>query len=94
MRCRRVGWVLAKRSPLVSLKVAFVLPSLAGGGAERAVLALAEHLDQGRFLPTLVVLDGRGPLRQAVPATLPVHDLGRSQLRWALPRLARRGASG
>ena len=69
--------------------VAFVLPSFAGGGAERVVLTLAAHLDRDRFLPTVVVLDGRGPLKQAVPARLEVHDLGRSRLRWAVPRLAR-----
>ena len=69
--------------------VAFILPSFAGGGAERVVLTLAAHLDRDRFLPTVVVLDGRGPLEQAVPASLEVHDLGRSRLRWAVPRLVR-----
>lgn len=65
------------------LGVAFVLPSFAGGGAERVVLTLVRHLDRARFAPSLVVLNGEGPLRDLVPDGLPVTDLNRPRLRQA-----------
>lgn len=68
-------------------RVAFVLPSFAGGGAERATLMLIRHLDRARFAPALVVLDGRGPLTEMRPADVPLTDLKRPRLRTALPRL-------
>lgn len=40
------------------VRVTFVLPSFAGGGAERVVLTLINHLDCDRFVPSLVVLHG------------------------------------
>lgn len=69
------------------MKVVFVLPSFAGGGAERVVLNLLAGLDRRRFAPALVVLDGLGPLAADVPADIAVHDLARARLRHALPRL-------
>jgi glycosyltransferase involved in cell wall biosynthesis len=70
-------------------EVVFVLPSLAGGGAERVTLAFAAGLEHRRFRTALVVLDARGPLADRLPAGVPVHDLGVSRLRRALPALAR-----
>jgi glycosyltransferase involved in cell wall biosynthesis len=67
--------------------VTFVLPSLAGGGAERVVLTLARHLDRARFAPALIVLHGTGPLREAIAPDIPVTDLGTPRLRHAWRRL-------
>ena len=44
-----------KAAPLGRQRVAFVLPSFAGGGAERVVLNLLQLVDRTRFDPTLVV---------------------------------------
>ncbi len=71
----------------MAAKVAFVLPSLAGGGAERVSLTLLAGLDRSRFSPHLVLLDGRGPLRQLVPDDVAVTVLERPRLRQALPML-------
>lgn len=70
-------------------RVVFVLPSFAGGGAERAVLTLAGALVRRGVDARLVVLEGRGPLRDAVPPSLPVIVLDAPRVRRALPRLAR-----
>lgn len=70
-------------------RVAFVLPSLAGGGAERVMLNLAGALDRGRFEPLLVVLSATGPLSAAVPSSIDVVDLASPRLRDALGALAR-----
>jgi glycosyltransferase involved in cell wall biosynthesis len=68
-------------------RLAFVLPSLAGGGAERVLLLLAGALDSTRFAPNIVLLDAAGPLASALPADVPVHSLERRRVRRALPRL-------
>ena len=68
-------------------RIAFVLPSFAGGGAERVVLTLAGALPAARFDTHIVVLDGTGPLRGEVRDGLPVHDLGQARLRRGWPAL-------
>jgi glycosyltransferase involved in cell wall biosynthesis len=70
-------------------RVAFVLPSFAGGGAERVMLALAGALDRAQFSPEIVVLDGVGPWRSLAPAGLPVADLGKPRIRHAIRPLVR-----
>ena len=65
----------------------FVLPSFAGGGAERVLLTFLADLDQQAGTKTLVVFDNRGPLRANVPPGVELVDLGAPRLRNALPRL-------
>lgn len=52
--------------------ILFVLPHLAGGGAERALLTLTAGLDRDRFRPLLVVLKPEGELLEQAMAQLPV----------------------
>lgn len=68
-------------------RIAAVLPSFAGGGAERVTLTLLGLLDPGRFDRRLVVMDGSGPLARTVPDGVAVTVLGRPRLRQALPTL-------
>ncbi len=73
--------------------VAFVLPSFAGGGAERVMITLANALDRGTFRATIVVFDASGPLADAVDPAISVLDLARPQLRraiWPLRQTLRR----
>jgi glycosyltransferase involved in cell wall biosynthesis len=70
-------------------RVAFVLPSFSGGGAERVVVQIAAGLDRARFAPSLIVLDGAGPWRDLVPGDVPVTDLARPRLSRALLPLRR-----
>ncbi|GHC99646.1 glycosyl transferase [Pseudorhodoferax aquiterrae] len=70
------------------MRVLFILPNLAGGGAERVVLSLARHLDRARFEPLLAVIDGEtASLDGDVAADLQRIDLGCRRLRYALPSL-------
>ena len=86
---------MVPRSPIVqgvrkaysSADVALVLPSFAGGGAERVALSLISGLAPKRA--SIVMLDGRGPLQPLVPADVEVVDLGRPRLRHAWPTLLR-----
>lgn len=70
-------------------RVAFVLPSFAGGGAERVLLTLAGMVDQSRYDAFLFTFDGCGPLADAVPPGIKVVDLARPRLRNALGPLVR-----
>ncbi|WP_058553686.1 glycosyltransferase [Thiohalocapsa sp. ML1] len=74
---------------LEPLRCLCVLPSFAGGGAERVTLLLAEALAAQGIASSLVVVDGNGPLAPAVPRSLSVKVLHRRRLRQALPALAR-----
>jgi len=65
----------------------FVLPSFAGGGAERVTIQLAAAVREAGLTTSLALLDARGPLATLVPPDLPVTDLGRPRLRAALPAL-------
>lgn len=71
----------------MSTDLAIVLPSFAGGGAERAMLTLAKHLTLDGVSICLVILDASGPLKDAVPQGLSVQNLGHARLRTSLPAL-------
>jgi glycosyltransferase involved in cell wall biosynthesis len=70
--------------------VLFLLPTLRGGGAERVIITLLQHLDRGRFRPTLAVVDMSDAVYRAdVPADVELIDLHSSRVRYALPRIIR-----
>ncbi|MFQ5857326.1 MAG: glycosyltransferase [Anaerolineae bacterium] len=62
------------------IRLLTVIPSLGGGGAERALVNLVRHLDRGRFQVQLAAFEAAGPFRQDVPAGVALHDMqGRRQ---------------
>ncbi len=67
------------------LRVLFALPHVArGGGAERIMLTLLRHIDRDSFEPRLLVLDAaRNESADAIPADVPLIDLGVSRVRYA-----------
>lgn len=73
----------------MSRPIALVLPSFGSGGAERVVLNLAAGLATRGETVRLIVLDGRGPLRDQVDPRVEIVDLGRRRARTAAVRLAR-----
>lgn len=62
-------------------RIAAVLPSFAGGGAERVTLNLLKLLDPQRFQPFLIVLDPQGPRLSEMPESVELVPLNRSRLR-------------
>jgi len=60
------------------LRVLWVLPSLAGGGAERAVATLLTHLDRASVQPHLALFRAEGPFLAAVANQVPLTDLSAS----------------
>jgi glycosyltransferase involved in cell wall biosynthesis len=69
-------------------KIIFVLPSFAGGGAERVMVSLANALDRERFSPSMIVLKGDGPLKDTLASDIDVIDLRQERLRHAVKPLA------
>ena len=61
------------------LHVAYVLPYLVAGGAERHVLSLVRRIDRERYSPAVVALAGGGELEADFRAEgIPIHILGRN----------------
>lgn len=75
----------AVRSPAIAI----FLPSLAGGGAERMMLNLAQGLVAAGIELDLVVGSAAGPYRDLVPANCDLVDLGAGRVLTALPGLVR-----
>lgn len=78
---------------MAPIRVLFVSPSMAGGGAERVFATLLRHLDRRRFAPMLALADKSGPLLAGLPEDVEVVECGKGRVRsaWApLIRLVRR----
>jgi len=69
--------------------IAFWLPSLQDGGAQRVFLTVAGLLHERGYDTEVVVGEGRGPMRDEVPEGVPLIDLERHRLQRALPDLMR-----
>ena len=68
-------------------RAALLLPSLAGGGAERVALAIAADLLAKGHAVDLILVERRGELLDHVPSGARVIDLGARRLRSALAPL-------
>jgi glycosyltransferase involved in cell wall biosynthesis len=71
-----------------SKRLLFLIPSLAGGGAEHFTVTLLNHLDRNKFVPSLAVLDTRNcEFLDRVPRDIAFWDLRASRVRYALPKI-------
>jgi glycosyltransferase involved in cell wall biosynthesis len=69
-------------------RILFLIPTLGGGGAERVVVTLLQHLDRARFSPTLGVVDMRQPLlADEIPPDVRLLDMKSHRVRESIPRL-------
>jgi glycosyltransferase involved in cell wall biosynthesis len=80
-----------EKAPLKAIRkrLLFLMPTLSGGGAERVIVTLLQHLDRSRFEPHLALIDAVGPLLKEVPADIPMHDLKAGRVRRAFPGILR-----
>jgi glycosyltransferase involved in cell wall biosynthesis len=68
--------------------ILFLIPTLTGGGAERVIVTLLNHLDRARFALTLAVVDTRdAKFRSDIAADVEFIDLGQRRVRHALPQI-------
>lgn len=69
-------------------RVAVFLPSLRGGGAERAALTLVHQLAERGFAVDLLLASATGAYREGVAPAVRVHDLAAPRVSQTVPRLA------
>ena len=68
--------------------ILFVIPSLRGGGAERIVTTLLNHIDRSRFTLAIAVIDSRDAVyRSDLSADVEFIDLGCTRVLSALPTI-------
>ena len=71
------------------LRVAFILPHLRPGGAERVVVNYLRALDRDPFEPFLFLRRREGAFLELLPADVPVFDLANARARRLPNRIAR-----
>lgn len=69
--------------------IALFMPSLGGGGAERAMLNLAGGLLDAGFRIDLLLANAVGPYRQQVPAEVKIIDFAQGRVLTCLPDMIR-----
>lgn len=79
----------SRKSGARKYRVLFLLPLLAGGGAERVSITLLRGLDRDAFDLHLGLACGGNAYRDMIPPDVSVHDLSASHVRSALPGLRR-----
>lgn len=70
-------------------RIAIFAPSMAGGGAERGAVKLAEGLVRRGFDVDLVLAAAEGPRLEEIPSEVRLVDLGASRVVGSLPGLVR-----
>ena len=74
--------------PRQRIRLLLAIPHLGGGGAERVIALLAQHLDPTRFEIHLVLITADAPGSEPPPAHVTVHRLNQARVRNAwLPLL-------
>jgi glycosyltransferase involved in cell wall biosynthesis len=56
-------------------KIFFVIPSLAGGGAEKVISIILNHLDRQKFLLYLILFEKKGEFLNNVPLDVKIYNL-------------------
>jgi serine acetyltransferase len=66
------------------IKLLFILPLLNGGGAERVIINLLNHLDRDKFTIILVLLEKKGRYLNDIPSDIETIDLKVSKVRYSI----------
>jgi glycosyltransferase involved in cell wall biosynthesis len=74
-------------SRIVKRRIAIVLPSAQGGGAERVLLNLLKRLNRNLFDLYLIIIENSGPYLDLVPPDIHFHPLGYDRVGRAIVKL-------
>ena len=69
-------------------RLAIVLPSARGGGAERVLLNLVQRFNRTLFSLHLIIIENSGPYLDLVPPDVQFHALGYDRVGKAIMKLA------
>ena len=91
---RSVGeWVRDGRQPMTTdarRRVLFLIPTLNGGGAQRVIVTLLQHLDRSRFRMTIAAMTTVGAVfHDELPPDVELIDLDCARVRHSLVKLVR-----
>jgi len=70
-------------------RVLFLLPSMRGGGSERVISIIVNHLDRSVFEPVLVLLQKEGIYLNDLPKDLKIVDLKVTKARYAIGKIVK-----
>jgi len=73
----------------VKKKVLFLVPSMRGGGSEKVLSLIINHLDSSKFEPILVLLQKEGNYLDDLPTGLNIIDLKASKVRYSIFKIVR-----
>lgn len=69
--------------------ILFLIPNLRGGGAERVIITLLQHLDRSLYRLSLGVVDmGNAAFINEIPVDVELINLDVTRVRYALPKIA------
>ena len=63
-----------------TVKIAFVLPAMTAGGAERVIITLMNNLDHKRYTPHLIAVTNKGNIEGWVKQNIPTHHLNKRNI--------------
>src|ERR1041384_4978685 len=66
------------------IKIFFIITHLHGGGAERVMSIILNHLDKKKFFPTLILLKKEGIFLSHLPQDLEIIDLKVDRVRYSV----------
>lgn len=67
--------------------IAFILPTLNVGGAERVTLSVIKGLDKERYTPVLITMNAKGPLRNEIPSYVKLYVIECTKFRYSIFKL-------
>jgi len=73
----------------IKKKIAFILPSLNVGGAERVTLSIIKALDKDKYTPILITFNSKGPLHKEIPSSVRLYSVEGMRLRYSIIRLVK-----
>lgn len=68
-------------------KLAVVVPSLRGGGAEKVIINILRNIDKNKFDIKLILVKKEGPYVKLIPDDILVSDLNKERVRYSLLKL-------
>ncbi|BAL81659.1 glycosyltransferase [Caldisericum exile] len=77
----------------IEKRIAFFLPNLNGGGAEKSIVNLVKEFSKRNFYIDLVLVSAQGPYISQIPNNVRIIDLNTSHVILALPKLVKYLAS-
>lgn len=71
----------------MKIKIAIIVPSMRGGGAEKVMANLIRYLDKDKFDIRLILIKKEGPYLDLIPNTVSVIDLNARRVRYSIFKL-------